>query len=274
MENFQLYCGDFFELSDNIEDESVNLAIFDPPYNVSKKRTFTRENCADIKLNFGEWDFFESEGDGDNTDLKFIRDFLIRMLRIVWTKLKDDAVFYCFLPDTYLSFCRYYWMYSLGGFYKQTFIWVKPNPAPKFMKNGFLNSVEYACVLQKKKRGFFNFLSQNECKNYMICPAPSGKERIKIFDEETEKMVTLHPTQKPEKLMTRFIRLSSRPKDLVWDGFMGTGTTIAVAKKLGRMGIGFELNEKYFSEAEKRINRTILLKKVDERDQSSISDFF
>jgi site-specific DNA-methyltransferase (adenine-specific) len=65
---------------------------------------------------------------------------------------------------------------------------------------------------------------------------------------------TDHPTQKPEKLIAKLILASSKPKDVVFDSFLGSGTTSVVAKKLGRQYIGIELNNEYACLAEKRLH--------------------
>ena len=64
---------------------------------------------------------------------------------------------------------------------------------------------------------------------------------------------TDHPTQKPEKLYAKLILASSRPGDIVFDPFLGSGTASVVAKKLGRNYCGIELNEEYAMLAEKRL---------------------
>ena len=64
---------------------------------------------------------------------------------------------------------------------------------------------------------------------------------------------TDHPTQKPEKLYAKLILASSRPGDVIFDPFLGSGTTSVVAKKLGRHWSGVELNEEYCMLAEKRL---------------------
>jgi modification methylase len=82
-----------------------------------------------------------------------------------------------------------------------------------------------------------------------LIPICTGDERLK--NKEGKKV---HPTQKPENLLSRVIMSSSNLGDIVLDPFFGTGTTGAVAKKLGRSFIGIEQNAKYVLEAEKRIN--------------------
>lgn len=64
---------------------------------------------------------------------------------------------------------------------------------------------------------------------------------------------TDHPTQKPEKLIAKLILASSRPGDMVFDPFLGSGTTSVVAKKLGRRYLGVEIDEHYCCLAEKRL---------------------
>ncbi len=65
---------------------------------------------------------------------------------------------------------------------------------------------------------------------------------------------TDHPTQKPEKLMAKIILASSLPGQLVFDPFLGSGTTSVVAKKLGRQYVGIEIDEMYCCLAEKRLD--------------------
>ena len=64
---------------------------------------------------------------------------------------------------------------------------------------------------------------------------------------------TEHPTQKPEKLLAKLILASSHPNDLVFDPFLGSGTTAVVAKKLNRHYLGIERERKYVALANKRL---------------------
>lgn len=64
---------------------------------------------------------------------------------------------------------------------------------------------------------------------------------------------TEHPAQYPEELIERIIKVSTNPGDIVLDPFMGSGTTAAVAKKLGRKYVGFELEEEYIEIAKRRL---------------------
>ncbi|MGB9042670.1 MAG: site-specific DNA-methyltransferase, partial [Pseudolabrys sp.] len=82
-------------------------------------------------------------------------------------------------------------------------------------------------------------------------PLCTGEERLKGRNGKK-----LHPTQKPEALLARVLLSSSRSDDLVLDPFCGTGTTGAVAKRLGRRFVGCEQDAKYAKVADKRISAT------------------
>jgi len=86
--------------------------------------------------------------------------------------------------------------------------------------------------------------------NISIC---IGNERIK--DEDGKKA---HSTQKPEKLLYKIILSSTKSNDIVLDPFFGSGTTGAVAKRLGRNYIGFEKEQKYIEVAKQRIKNVIV----------------
>jgi modification methylase len=81
-----------------------------------------------------------------------------------------------------------------------------------------------------------------------LIPLCTGEERLKGKDGRK-----IHPTQKPESLLARVVVSSSKPGDLVMDPFNGTGTTGAVAKRLGRCFVGFERDPDYARAAEARI---------------------
>jgi len=87
-----------------------------------------------------------------------------------------------------------------------------------------------------------------QARSDWLIPLCTGDERLKGADGKK-----VHPTQKPEGLLARVLLSSSRPGDLVIDPFNGTGTTGAVAKRLGRRYIGFERDQTYASAAEARI---------------------
>ena len=66
---------------------------------------------------------------------------------------------------------------------------------------------------------------------------------------------TVHPTQKPEKMLAKIILASSDEGDLVFDPFLGSGTTAVTAKKLGRRFLGVERDEKYCAISQYRLEK-------------------
>ena len=73
---------------------------------------------------------------------------------------------------------------------------------------------------------------------------------------------TNHPTQKPEKLLAKIILAGSNKNDLVFDPFLGSGTTAVTAKKLGRNFVGVEVDEYYCCTAEKRLQLSGVKKEI------------
>ena len=93
---------------------------------------------------------------------------------------------------------------------------------------------------------------ENEDGNFRLtCPSNFWDDISIPFWSMPEN--TDHPTQKPEKLYAKLILASSKQGDVVFDPFLGSGTSSVVAKKLGRKYCGIELNEEYCLWTEKRL---------------------
>jgi modification methylase len=136
-------------------------------------------------------------------------------------------------------------------------VWRKTNPMPNFRGRRFQNAHEtliWASRDPEAKSYTFNYDAMKaanddvQMRSDWLFPICSGGERIK--DEDGRKA---HPTQKPEALLARIMMASSRPGDLVLDPFFGSGTTGAVAKRLGRNYVGIEREQSYIDVAERRI---------------------
>jgi modification methylase len=148
-------------------------------------------------------------------------------------------------------------MQDLGFWILNDVIWRKSNPMPNFRGRRFTNAHETLIWASRDEnaRGYtFNYEALKagnedvQVRSDWTIPLCTGEERIK--DDNGKK---LHPTQKPEALLARVLLSSSRPDDLVLDPFCGTGTSGAVAKRLGRRFIGIERDRGYAAAAEKRI---------------------
>ncbi len=121
------------------------------------------------------------------------------------------------------------------------------NPPPKLRRAGFLNSCELI-VCAWNKGHTWNFTRQREMHNFIESPICMGKERVKN---------PVHPTQKPVKVLSHLIRLATKPGDLVFDPFMGVGSTGVAALQLGRRFTGIELDPLYFKAASKRLEEVM-----------------
>jgi modification methylase len=121
----------------------------------------------------------------------------------------------------------------------------------------FTNAHETIIWAQKKKgvKHTFNHQSMKALNDDLQMRSDwnlnlvTGNQRIK-----SKNGIKAHSTQKPEPLLYRIIMASSNPDDIVLDPFFGSGTTGAVAKKLGRNWIGIERDKKYIRVAQKRID--------------------
>jgi modification methylase len=135
-------------------------------------------------------------------------------------------------------------------------VWIKRNPMPNFRGVRFTNAHETMIWAQKKQgaRYTFNHKSMKalnddlQMRSDWSLTLATGKQRIRTNGTKA------HSTQKPEALLYRVIMASSNLGDVVLDPFFGTGTTGAVAKKLGRNWIGIERDKKYIRLAQKRID--------------------
>jgi site-specific DNA-methyltransferase (adenine-specific)/modification methylase len=90
----------------------------------------------------------------------------------------------------------------------------------------------------------WNFINQREMHNFIESPICMGRERTKN---------PVHPTQKPVKVLKHIIRIASNPGDLVFDPFMGVGSTGVAATVLRRRFLGIEIDKGYFAAAQKRL---------------------
>jgi site-specific DNA-methyltransferase (adenine-specific)/modification methylase len=230
--------GDFFDQVPSVGAESVDLIVTDPPYNIANERVFSLEGRSDISQDFGEWDKFE------HADfLKFCAAFGAELFRI----LRPGGSAYVFVADRYLSHLGD--ILEVVGFdVRITIPWHKTNPGTQVVKTTFKSSVEYILFLTKGEGHTFNWLGENEMHNHIEAPICGGAERL-----VDSKGNTLHPTQKPLRVLRHLIEVSSRPGDLVFDGFMGVGSTGHAAIELDRKFTGIEVDDVFFVAAEQRL---------------------
>src|SRR5262249_3166060 len=146
---------------------------------------------------------------------------------------------------------------DLGFWILNDVVWRKTNPMPNFRGRRFTNAHETLIWAARDAGGkgypfdYEALKAGNEdiqVRSDWTLPLCTGEERLKNGSGKK-----LHPTQKPEALLARVILSASRPDDLVLDPFSGTGTTGAVAKRLGRRFLGIERDAGYAAAANARI---------------------
>ena len=152
-------------------------------------------------------------------------------------------------------------MQDLGFWILNDVIWRKTNPMPNFRGRRFTNAHEtliWAAKSREQKSYTFNYEAMKalndelQMRSDWHLPICAGGERLK--DENGAKA---HSTQKPEALLHRVLLSSTNPGDVVLDPFFGTGTTGAVAKRLGRRFIGIERDPDYVRVARRRIDAVV-----------------
>lgn len=212
-----------------IPDNTIDLILTDPPYNIAQYSTGNIFLPGRDPLNndIASW---------DNVPLE-PKDLLYDFKRII----KPHGNIFIF--TSYNLIGKWHEVFDKEFDTFQFFIWHKTNPTPKIHKNGFLNSCEMIICLWNKGHKW-NFLSQKEMHNFFESPICMGLERLRN---------PKHPTQKPVKLLTHIINISSTPGDIVFDPFMGVGSTGVASLKSGRKFVGCEIDKTYYEAAYTRL---------------------
>jgi DNA modification methylase len=221
-----------------LDDDSVDLILTDPPYNLGLFMKNRATNLKKMRENFF--------GDAGWDDLEFDEwvvsmDSFFEQAGRVMKKGGSMIVFMSIIKvEGIIQLAE-----SHGFYYKTTGIWHKQNPMPRNMNLHFINSTEaWVYFTYKSKTGTFNNDGKAIHDFIETSVTPAG-----------EKKYGKHPTQKPVQLMGHFVTLLSNPGDTVLDPFMGRGSTGGAARRNGndRKFIGIELSDEYLEYARKRI---------------------
>src|SRR5438045_5929458 len=244
----RIVIGDCVAEMSKLPAGSVDLVFADPPYNLQLKGDLKRPDESHVDAVDDDWDKFSSFSAYDD----FTRAWLMAARRV----MKPSATLW--VIGSYHNIFRVgAILQDLGFWVLNDVVWRKTNPMPNFRGRRFTNAHEtmiWAAREAGAKGYTFNYEALKagnediQVRSDWTLPMCTGEERLKGADGKK-----LHPTQKPEALLARVILSSSRPDDLVLDPFCGTGTTGAVAKRLGRRFVGCEREVKYAKAADKRI---------------------
>jgi len=239
--------GDCIEILQSLPENSVDLIFADPPYNLQLQKDLYRPNMTKVDAVNDGWDKFDGFTEYDI----FTREWLSASRRV----LKETGTIW--VIGTYHNIYRVgSILQDLDFWILNDVVWIKNNPMPNFRGVRFTNAHETMIWAQKKQgvRYTFNYKSMKALNDDLQMRSDwnlnlaTGKQRVRSNGTKA------HSTQKPEALLYRILMASSNPGDVVLDPFFGSGTTGAVAKKLGRNWIGIEREKKYVRLAQKRID--------------------
>jgi modification methylase len=243
----EILIGDSVEVMNCLKEGSADMIFADPPYNLQLQGELVRPNNTRVDGVVENWDRF--------TDFAEYDRFTRRWLTAAKRALKDDGTLW--VIGSYHNIYRVGTiLQDLGFWILNDVVWRKSNPMPNFRGRRFTNAHETLlwCSKSPEAKGYtFNYEAMKSINDDMqmrsdwLLPICSGGERLKKDGSKA------HPTQKPESLLNRIILAATNPGDVVLDPFFGTGTTGAVAKRLGRGYIGIERDPSYAALATKRI---------------------
>lgn len=240
--------GDCLAVLQKMKDKSVQLIFADAPYNIGK----------DFGNNSDKWETTESY-------ISWCKKWIDECMRV----LSDNGTMYfmtatqhmpyldIFVAEKYNVLCRIVWAYDSSGVQSkkiygslyEPILMINKSSKQSFTFNSHDILVEAKTGAQRKLIDY----RKNPPQPYNTKKVPGNVwnfSRVRFKMSEYEN----HPTQKPESLLERIIRASSNCGDIVLDPFSGSFTTSAVAKKLGRVSIGIEMNPDYFEIGLRRIN--------------------
>ncbi len=243
----EILVGDCVEVMNRLEQRTVDMVFADPPYNLQLRGDLRRPNNTLVDGVSERWDTFAGFADYD----RFTRSWICAARRL----LKDDGTLW--VMGTYHNIYRVgAILQDLGFWILNDVIWRKSNPMPNFKGRRFTNAHEtliWCAKTADQKRYTFNYEAMKglneglQMRSDWLLPLCNGPERLR------KEGAKAHPAQKPEALLHRVILASTKVGDVVLDPFFGTGTTGAVARKLGRGFVGIEVDPDYAALAKKRL---------------------
>ncbi|HAJ47248.1 MAG TPA: modification methylase [Alphaproteobacteria bacterium] len=245
-----IIAGDCVEVLKGLPAQCVDMIFADPPYNLQLRGELHRPDQSRVDAVTDAWDQFGSFAEYD----RFTRAWLgecQRVLKPTGSLWVIGSYHNIFRVGTALQ--------DLGFWLLNDIIWRKANPMPNFKGTRFTNAHETLIWAAKSEKARYTFHYRSmktlndelQMRSDWVIPICGGKERLKLNGSKA------HPTQKPEALLYRCIMAASQPGDVVLDPFFGTGTTGAVAKRLGRHFIGIEREASYIAAAHARLAGTV-----------------
>lgn len=218
----KIYCIDAIEGLSQLDDNSVDLVVTDPPYRLHAK------SSGGLHKN-RQWLQKIHDNNLDNFEPQKYLEIMIKKIKIV------NMYIFCSknLLKEYIEFA------DVNHFNWDILIMSKRNPIPT-KNNKYLSDVEY-CMFMRESGAYFNS-NLDYSKYFKVKPITVTKN-------------TFHPAEKPLNFIKDIIQVSSRENDLILDPFIGSGTTAVACKQLNRNFIGFDNKLEYVEVANKRISK-------------------
>ena len=249
--NSMAILGDSLSVLKKMKDKSVQLIFADAPYNIGK----------DFGNNSDKWESVHAY-------IEWCKTWIDECMRV----LSDNGTMYfmtatqhmpyldVFASEKYNVLCRIIWSYDSSGVQSKKIYGSLYEPIlmiSKTSKSSYTFNYEDILVEAKTraKRKLIDY-RKNPPQPYSSQKVPGNVwdfSRVRFKMDEYEN----HPTQKPEALLERIIKASSNPGDVVLDPFSGSFTTSAVAVRLGRVGVGIDMNEEYYEMGLRRTGITM-----------------
>ena len=242
----QILRGDCATVMRSLPTASVDMVFADPPYNLQLAGDLARPDGSKVDGVTNTWDKFDSFAAYD----RFTHEWLSEARRV----LKPNGTIW--VMGSYHNIFRIgVALQDQGYWILNDIIWRKTNPMPNFKGTRFTNAHETLiwASMGEKAHYTFNYRAMKtlndelQMRSDWLIPICGGRERLKKQGRK------IHPTQKPEALLYRILLACSEPDDVILDPFFGTGTTGAVAARLGRRFIGIEREDDYIEAAKERI---------------------
>ena len=249
--NSMAILGDSLSVLKKMKDKSVQLIFADAPYNIGK----------DFGNNSDKWESVHAY-------IEWCKTWIDECMRV----LSDNGTMYfmtatqhmpyldVFASEKYNVLCRIIWSYDSSGVQSKKMYGSLYEPILMISKTSKSSyTFNYEDILVEAKTGAKRKLidyRKNPPQPYSSQKVPGNVwdfSRVRFKMDEYEN----HPTQKPEALLERIVKSSSNPGDVVLDPFSGSFTTSAVAVRLGRVGIGIDMNEEYYEMGLRRTGITV-----------------
>ena len=249
--NSMAILGDSLSVLKKMKDKSVQLIFADAPYNIGK----------DFGNNSDKWESVHAY-------IEWCKTWIDECMRV----LSDNGTMYfmtatqhmpyldVFASEKYNVLCRIIWSYDSSGVQSKKMYGSLYEPILMISKTSKSSyTFNYEDILVEAKTGAKRKLidyRKNPPQPYSSQKVPGNVwdfSRVRFKMDEYEN----HPTQKPEALLERIVKASSNPGDVVLDPFSGSFTTSAVAVRLGRVGIGIDMNEEYYEMGLRRTGITM-----------------